>query len=379
MPFFNMFKSRRARATSLPRAPERYLHESEVYNQASAYGPHTTSGFGRPARPAQPHAGFRAQRFPSDGSSFSNSVPDRYAESQANDESWYNVEHPDYSGHRGPRDRDPDEFSYSEEGDRHSDGTVTGTGVPIHTLSESTGTGLESPVPTVHRQGSPQSSSRMYEQFARPPRVPADVTRLDLHEGIEGGYDRHRRGQGRTVTVIAITRTDSHPSMPSSSPGMNVIFRDEYGNELKRVGDFSSSGGDTSDLDSYDEAPVELTDERGRVVYKRVGCDYPPRGKTGENYTDDGSDVTEATYRPQVVHLGQYVSNGRSAIPRGPSPITISLDRRGYHKHIQLDPSEDGSYGAAQETDRSFSPRLSHTRSESVSYSSLPPSIRSSF
>jgi hypothetical protein len=86
MPFFNMFKSRRARTTSLPRAPERYLHESEVYNQASAYGPHTTSGFGRPARPAQPHAGFRAQRFPSDGSSFSNSVPDRYAESQANDE-----------------------------------------------------------------------------------------------------------------------------------------------------------------------------------------------------------------------------------------------------------------------------------------------------
>lgn len=32
--------------------------------------------------------------------------------------------------------------------------------------------------------------------------------------------------------------------------------------------------------------------------------------RTGENYTDDGSEVSEATYRPQVVHLGQYVSNG---------------------------------------------------------------------
>lgn len=32
--------------------------------------------------------------------------------------------------------------------------------------------------------------------------------------------------------------------------------------------------------------------------------------RTGENYTDDGSDVSEATYRPHVVHLGQYVSNG---------------------------------------------------------------------
>jgi hypothetical protein len=119
------------------------------------------------------------------------------------------VEHPDYSGHRGPRDRDPDEFSYSEEGDRHSDGTVTGTGVPIHTLSESTGTGLESPVPTVHRQGSPQSSSRMYEQFARPPRVPADVTRLDLHEGIEGGYDRHRRGAPLPASSNSLHRAAS--------------------------------------------------------------------------------------------------------------------------------------------------------------------------
>ena len=32
--------------------------------------------------------------------------------------------------------------------------------------------------------------------------------------------------------------------------------------------------------------------------------------RTGENYADDGPDVSEATYRPHVVHLGQYVSNG---------------------------------------------------------------------
>jgi hypothetical protein len=86
MPFFNMFKSRRARSTSLPRAPERYLHESEVYNQTSAYGPRSTSGLGRSAHLAQPHAGLRAQRYPSHGSSFSNSVPERYAESPTNDQ-----------------------------------------------------------------------------------------------------------------------------------------------------------------------------------------------------------------------------------------------------------------------------------------------------
>lgn len=86
MPFFNMFKSRRARSTSLPRAPEQYLHESEVYNQASAYGHRNTAGFGRSARPTQPHAGFRAQRYPSHASSFSNSVSERYGEFPTNDQ-----------------------------------------------------------------------------------------------------------------------------------------------------------------------------------------------------------------------------------------------------------------------------------------------------
>jgi hypothetical protein len=32
--------------------------------------------------------------------------------------------------------------------------------------------------------------------------------------------------------------------------------------------------------------------------------------RTGGNYTDDGSDVSDSTYRPKVVHLGQYVPHG---------------------------------------------------------------------
>lgn len=32
--------------------------------------------------------------------------------------------------------------------------------------------------------------------------------------------------------------------------------------------------------------------------------------RTGLNYTDDGSDISEAALHPKVVHLGQYVSNG---------------------------------------------------------------------
>ena len=80
MPFLNMFRSRRERSTSLPRAQDRYLHD-EVYNQPSAYGPRSNSGLNRSAHPTLHHTGSRAQRNPPYGSSYSNSGPERYAES----------------------------------------------------------------------------------------------------------------------------------------------------------------------------------------------------------------------------------------------------------------------------------------------------------
>jgi len=36
----------------------------------------------------------------------------------------------------------------------------------------------------------------------------------------------------------------------------------------------------------YNKTPVQLIDEHGHIIYK-----------TGENYTDDGSDVSEVTYQ----------------------------------------------------------------------------------
>ncbi|KAI0002954.1 hypothetical protein BJV74DRAFT_562564 [Russula compacta] len=165
--------------------------------------------------------------------------------------------------------------------------------------------------------------------------------------------ERRRTGPGHESHVQGSNPERTYYIVP---PGMTVIFRDEYGNELERV-----FGGD--EPDGYDEAPVELTDEYGRIVYK-----------TGENYTDDGSDISEATFRPKVVHLGQYISNG-SVIPRSSSPLAISLDRRGRHQHIQLEHSEDGSFGGSQGSERSFSPHLSHTRSEGNLASHLQPQV----
>ncbi|KAH9963220.1 hypothetical protein BC827DRAFT_150393 [Russula dissimulans] len=237
--------------------------------------------------------------------------------------------------------------------DRRSD--MSGGRVPAHAVSDSSRT--ESPVPTVYRQETPALGSRLFEQFAGSP--PAQVTRLDLHEEVEGEYDpriatrydrrqrgvplahpqnhhaayasgphrhnsqqqqqqqHHRRPSQRTFqepihvnlpsessgTDVVQTMDNGdrikiprHPyeRRPSRSghapasygqpdsegsnlnpertyyivpPGMSVIFRDEFGNELKRlfsVGDFS----DGYDPNMYDEAPVELTDEYGRTVYK---------------------------------------------------------------------------------------------------------------
>lgn len=186
--------------------------------------------------------------------------------------------------------------------------------------------------------------------------LPSDSSRSDVLQTMDDGkriavprQPIERRQSGHSGSGSYVQPSNPERTYYIVPPGMNVIFRDEYGNELKRVGDFSDDSGET---DLYDEAPVELTDEFGHLVYK-----------TGGNYTDDGSDVSDGTYRPKVVHLGQYVPPG-SAIPRAASPLAISLDRRGYHRNIRLEHSEDGSFGGSQGSDRSFNPRLSHAHSE---------------
>jgi len=65
--------------------------------------------------------------------------------------------------------------------------------------------------------------------------------------------------------------------------------------------------------------------------------------RTGGNYTDDGSDVTDGTYRPKVVHLGQYVPPGFAyfvpplevslMMALTNTPIQADLRFRGQHPH----------------------------------------------
>ncbi|KAH9978086.1 hypothetical protein BGW80DRAFT_793462 [Lactifluus volemus] len=183
---------------------------------------------------------------------------------------------------------------------------------------------------------------------------PASVTRLDLHDDVSEnyeGFDRLRRGPSSHSHAShhhpgghhhSQRRPHQHafrqlnPAHDQGSfnqsaertyyiipPGMSVIFRDEHGNELKRVGDFSG----TDDPEMYDETPIELTDRHGRTVYR-----------TGGNYMDDAG-VSDGTNGPKVVHLGQYISNSSgngSVTSRSSSPLTVSLDRQGHHRRIHL-------------------------------------------
>jgi hypothetical protein len=65
--------------------------------------------------------------------------------------------------------------------------------------------------------------------------------------------------------------------------------------------------------------------------------------RTGGNYTDDGSDVSDGTYRPKVVHLGQYVPPGFAYFIFPPeaslmmtltnTSIQADLRFRGQHPH----------------------------------------------
>src|SRR6267142_4980880 len=84
MPLLNMFRSRQGRSTSLPRSPEGYWHDAAAHDP---YGQRSNSGFSRAARRAPHHAGTRAPRYPSYGSSFPRTGgAERYAESSTSDD-----------------------------------------------------------------------------------------------------------------------------------------------------------------------------------------------------------------------------------------------------------------------------------------------------
>ncbi|THH17948.1 hypothetical protein EW146_g2942 [Bondarzewia mesenterica] len=178
-----------------------------------------------------------------------------------------------------------------------------------HASSSRAAPSRQSPVPS-------SSSASVIYTLDDGTRVQVRVIRSSISQPVTDCFVTGSRRVAQKGTFISKACTSwSKKRFTSSPPGMNVIFRDEYGEEITRVGDFSEN----SPPVHYEEAPIILKDEHGRVIYQ-----------TGKS--DDGrSDYSEDTYRqdrPKVVHLGQFVPQG-SYGSRSPSPITVSLDNRG--------------------------------------------------
>jgi hypothetical protein len=215
MPFLKkMFKPKRSRSY-VP--SERFSDDSELYDQVPAYGslPNGTSGFNHSApvnrsrSGSQHYASSQTQHYPRHGSTLRSSGREQYAQPEVQDQSWYQVEHPNYHNHNGSQ-----VDYYSEDGDRRSD--VYAPAAAVHLISESSR--VDSPVPTVYRQGEPSSSSRLYEQFATSAGPPQSaVTRVDLHEDVaaEGyeGFDRQRNISTHS-NPLSYHTSASHHSLP---------------------------------------------------------------------------------------------------------------------------------------------------------------------
>ncbi|KAI0069074.1 hypothetical protein BV25DRAFT_85030 [Artomyces pyxidatus] len=161
----------------------------------------------------------------------------------------------------------------------------------------------QSPPPTQHAVPVVPSSSASSVVHKQDDGIRVSVPRIHIQSRRPSSSGRHgdhvHREKPRTFYIVP--------------PGMNVIFTDETGRELSRVGDFS---GNTPPMD-YQEEPIILQDEYGREVYR-----------TGIEISEEPSQGSDETDRPHVVHLGRFVPSGPDST-RSASPITVSLDQYG--------------------------------------------------
>ncbi|ETW84378.1 hypothetical protein HETIRDRAFT_116684 [Heterobasidion irregulare TC 32-1] len=314
MPHFNVFRSRRIENSGI-------TEDSNSFNDGQMPRP--------PERRQHPPSGFRSIL-----------TRNRRARPQTNahtdDEEWQLLDRP-------PNMRATVEDYSSDEEPAPSDVTDSS----VHYISESSA--VDSQVPLVEREDEP-ISSRLYEQFSNSATPHAShVTRLELQDR---DIEDHHRSNGSlrpymdppishsptlsssSASIVYTLDDGTRVQVPTASyqrgrsshrqatrkdktyyiipPGMNVIFRDKDGSEITRgadvirtlilsVGDFTG----TSTPMRYQEAPIILRDESGRIIYQyvtnltliRASYTYPPKDRVaGNTHSRDG---------PSVVHLGR--------------------------------------------------------------------------
>ncbi|KAI0321885.1 hypothetical protein OF83DRAFT_133316 [Amylostereum chailletii] len=233
----------------------------------------------------------------------------------------------------------PNERGHDDRGHASGSGSPRPGSAPVHT-------GRRSPSEQRERERELMSSS--FRARASPSPTPSSVSSSIVHT-LNNGTRIHVPAAPIEERGRPIAR-DSDRKKRSTfyivPPGMNVIFQDADGNEITRVGDFNIDAAPVE----YQEAPIILKDEEGRVIYQ-----------TG----DDSRDEDDSADRPNVIHLGQFLPEGyRSA--RSTSPITVSLDQRGRDMLIYSDER------------KKFESRSRHDRSRKEPRKTRSPSAQSS-
>ncbi|KAI0028198.1 hypothetical protein K488DRAFT_89978 [Vararia minispora EC-137] len=167
-----------------------------------------------------------------------------------------------------------------------------------HTLPHMTGTPVRHPTQRSTHGSIHQVAKR---RDVHPPRnaspTPSSMSSSIMHT-LDNGTKIHvptspSPERGRSLARMTEEERAKRQTFYIVPPGMNVIFTDDQGVEIARVGEFSAA----PDPVRYRESPIILKDEQGRIIYET--------GK-GERTTYDFDDEFNGD-RPNVIHLGNFV------------------------------------------------------------------------
>jgi hypothetical protein len=146
------------------------------------------------------------------------------------------------------------------------------------------------------------AQSESHRDSTRRGREPGRSARYAEHPD---SYPRHRDESLQISPVTSRQLYSQHEIQSTSAdrdtyyiipPGMDVIFQDEAGNEITRVGDF----GRKSQRRSHRPAPIIIQDEYGREIYRTGDFDEHTRSsrRSRREYSDQ---------KPKIIYLDPYV------------------------------------------------------------------------
>ncbi|KAJ7781329.1 hypothetical protein B0H16DRAFT_616267 [Mycena metata] len=129
----------------------------------------------------------------------------------------------------------------------------------------------------------------------------------------------------RRRAVSPESRRNSEPIVYIVPGGMNVVFQDEDGNEITRVGDFTGRQRATS--------PIIVQDEYGRELYRTsdIRRGEPNRRRSRRSHRDEEGyrSPSDNPRSRSAEPFGSHLSDSERSYGRSEQPTVVLIDRRG--------------------------------------------------